>query len=232
MQEKLQEAANLIKQGKKRQAQTILRDIVQTAPDDPRGWWLMANAAENPTQARLALEQVLRLAPNNKKAQAMMDTLKPRESSPYTTASQTAETGGGLNMRLAIPIVVIGVVIVFSLTVMSGFGLFSGESQLDIPLLPAGAQPIPQDVEQALEDQLQALNIIEGYVIEESERAPQPQAYGAQVWCIRTTGIEYFDADANYYALERFLIIQSADTGAWSAMPLLESDAPWSEVGC
>lgn len=232
MQDQLQQAASLIKQGKKHQAQTLLRQIVQSAPDDPRGWWLMANAAENATQARLALEQVLRLAPNNKKAQAMLEKLKPREGSPYTAPSRTAEMEGGVNMRLAIPIVIIGVVIVFSLAVMSGFGLFSGNAQLELPLAPGNPQSFPEDAVFALEEHLQELGIVEGYFIEDAQRAPEPGAYGVQVWCLHTTDMEYFDADANYHALERFLVIQSADTGNWSAMPMLETDAPWLEVGC
>lgn len=76
--QQLQQAYDLIKAGKKAQAVKILASIVTIDEDNPNAWWLMANASELPEDIREALEHVLRLKPNDIKAQNMLSRLNER----------------------------------------------------------------------------------------------------------------------------------------------------------
>lgn len=73
--QKLQEAYELIRAGKKAQAVKILTPIVTIDENNASAWWLMANASELPEDIREALENVLRLKPNDIKAQNMLAKL-------------------------------------------------------------------------------------------------------------------------------------------------------------
>lgn len=68
----LQEAFALIKSGREKEAVALLMPILKADRDNANAWWLMANALEKPDQVRGALEQVLRLRPDNTKAQQML----------------------------------------------------------------------------------------------------------------------------------------------------------------
>lgn len=69
----LQEAYRLIRDNRKPDAMRILVPIVKADANNADAWWLLANAVPDPTQARRALEQVLRLRPGDEKAQKMLD---------------------------------------------------------------------------------------------------------------------------------------------------------------
>lgn len=77
----LQAAYAFIKSGREKEAVALLMPILKADRDNANAWWLMANALEKPDQVRGALEQVLRLRPDNTKAQQMLlkvNSLYPR----------------------------------------------------------------------------------------------------------------------------------------------------------
>lgn len=73
--QQLQEAYRLIKEGRKMQAAALLVPIVRAEQDNADAWWLLANAVEKPDQAQRALEQVLRLRPDDERARRMLDKI-------------------------------------------------------------------------------------------------------------------------------------------------------------
>lgn len=76
--EELQRAYTLIKEEQIDDALAILRPIVLNEPENVDAWWLLANAAIEPAEAREALIQVLRVDPNYAnapKARDMLDRL-------------------------------------------------------------------------------------------------------------------------------------------------------------
>lgn len=76
--EELRRAYTLIKQEQIDEALALLRPIVLSEPENVDAWWLLANAAVEPAEAREALIQVLRIDPdyaNAPKAREMLDRL-------------------------------------------------------------------------------------------------------------------------------------------------------------
>lgn len=76
--EELRRAYTLIKQEQIDEALAILRPIVLNEPDNVDAWWLLANAAIEPAEARESLIQVLRIDPdyaNAPKAREMLERL-------------------------------------------------------------------------------------------------------------------------------------------------------------
>lgn len=73
--QQLQQAYQLIHLGQRQQAMQILYDILRFDPDNADAWWLMANAATNVIDMRVALEQVLRLRPDHQPARQMLNSL-------------------------------------------------------------------------------------------------------------------------------------------------------------
>jgi hypothetical protein len=88
--ELLQQAYRLIREGNKPEAVRLLTPIVRAEPLNADAWWLLANALDNPDQKRKALEQVLKLRPNDDAAQRMYDRLQPTSSAPLK--KQTVKT--------------------------------------------------------------------------------------------------------------------------------------------
>lgn len=83
--QQLQQVYEAIKAGRKQEAISILRPILEANPDQANAWWLMANAQQDPQAIREALENVLRLRPDNDKAQQMLaklDARYPRKPKP------------------------------------------------------------------------------------------------------------------------------------------------------
>ena len=68
----LEEAYQLIKDGKRLQAESILQPIVDEDENNADAWWLLANARKDPQEQRQALYHVLRLRPDHAKAQKML----------------------------------------------------------------------------------------------------------------------------------------------------------------
>lgn len=76
--DELRRAYTLIKQEQIDEALALLRPIVLNEPENADAWWLLANAAVEPAEAREALLQVLRIDPlyaNAPKAREMLDKL-------------------------------------------------------------------------------------------------------------------------------------------------------------
>jgi tetratricopeptide (TPR) repeat protein len=83
--QRLNQAYELIKAKKKQEAVDILLPILKFDDNNADAWWLMANALEAPGEIREALENVLRLRPENDKARKMLDNLNLRYPPPQKT---------------------------------------------------------------------------------------------------------------------------------------------------
>jgi hypothetical protein len=76
----LLQAYNLIKDGRKGEAEDLLIGVLRDHETNADAWWLLANALNTPEEQREALEQVLTLRPADDKAQKMLakiNTLHP-----------------------------------------------------------------------------------------------------------------------------------------------------------
>ena len=80
----LKQAHELIKSGQKQQAVAILKPILKTDRDNAGAWWLLAHAVDSQEHARKALENVLRIRPDDEKARAKLAGMT-RASSTRTT---------------------------------------------------------------------------------------------------------------------------------------------------
>lgn len=83
----LRAATQAARQGDRQQARIILRLLTNTYPDQLRGWMGLAELGEDDEERKQALEQVLRLQPNNQQARAALKRLQALEPQP---ASQSA----------------------------------------------------------------------------------------------------------------------------------------------
>jgi tetratricopeptide (TPR) repeat protein len=72
---KLEQAYNLMQQEDLESATAILQPLLINEPQNPDVWWLWANVAENPEDARHALDKVLQYDPDHAAAQAMQERL-------------------------------------------------------------------------------------------------------------------------------------------------------------
>lgn len=75
--QQLDKAFNLVKEGEKRQAIIIIKEILKQEPENVSAWWLMANALSDEDEKINCLERVLVLDPSHQKAQKLMDKLNP-----------------------------------------------------------------------------------------------------------------------------------------------------------
>ncbi len=71
----LEKAYELIQRERLEEALVILKPITQSNPENADAWWLVANAASEPRDARRALVNVLKLKPNYPKARDLLDRL-------------------------------------------------------------------------------------------------------------------------------------------------------------
>lgn len=87
--DKLQQAYQLIRSGDKTEAVKLLLPIVRAEPDNADAWWLLANAVEKSDQAKRALQQVLKVRPNDQRARRFLEQLggtpPPARTPPPTT---------------------------------------------------------------------------------------------------------------------------------------------------
>lgn len=74
--DQMRQAYELIKQGKKREAVAILQPILKTDRSNADAWWLLANALTEPEKQVQALEQLLRLRPDDGRASRMLERLQ------------------------------------------------------------------------------------------------------------------------------------------------------------
>lgn len=85
--EKLQEAYRLIRKGQQQDAVRMLVPLVRAQPRNADAWWLLANALENNDQKLKAVQEVLKIRPDDTAAQKLYDRLAPRPSTPAAAAS-------------------------------------------------------------------------------------------------------------------------------------------------
>src|SRR5687767_7422125 len=72
----LQDAEQLLREGRIQEARPLLVAHVQKDPSSARGWWLLSMALSDPKQQMDCLERVLRIDPNHAPAQARLSKLK------------------------------------------------------------------------------------------------------------------------------------------------------------
>lgn len=75
----LEEIRGLIKAGKAKQALPKLAALIERDPDNPELWWLLANASDDPVQAKMAADQLLALKPDDPRAQKLVKRLDTRQ---------------------------------------------------------------------------------------------------------------------------------------------------------
>lgn len=73
----LMEAYKLLKAAERGPAARVLKQYLTKHPRDEMGWWLMAHAVTRPDNVRTCLERVLKINPQNAKARAKLDALRP-----------------------------------------------------------------------------------------------------------------------------------------------------------
>ncbi|MFN8374372.1 MAG: hypothetical protein U0694_16035 [Anaerolineae bacterium] len=84
--EQLQQIASLIKSGKKAEAAKLLIPLLKTDPNNAAGWWMMANAVNDPEHKKRALKRFLQLRPGDEKGTAMLAKLEAvvEEEDPFS----------------------------------------------------------------------------------------------------------------------------------------------------
>ncbi|MHB8629134.1 MAG: tetratricopeptide repeat protein [Aggregatilineales bacterium] len=90
----LERAFHLIQEERLDEALGVLRPFLDNDPNNADGWWLYANAVSDPSQARQALETVLRLNPKHPEAHELLNQLNE--------AAPAGDTGFG-DLNLADP---------------------------------------------------------------------------------------------------------------------------------
>lgn len=75
-QQALEQAYQLIEAGQLGKARGMLEGILAKNQNSADAWWLYAHAIEDPSQAVTALENVVRLDPNNTEAKALLQTAR------------------------------------------------------------------------------------------------------------------------------------------------------------
>jgi hypothetical protein len=86
--EKLSQAVQLIKSGNKIDALPILKEVVQTEPNNENAWLWLYSCVENVEQKRYCLQQVLKINPNNQGAQKWLAAFKAEEAKTVNTVQQ------------------------------------------------------------------------------------------------------------------------------------------------
>lgn len=100
--DKLARAISAVKQGRKAEAERLLRAVVREAPRNAEGWLWLGAAVFSPSETLSCLERVLEIEPDNKRAQAGVQWAKaqlsrqrlltPHPPSPSLTAEQVEPT--------------------------------------------------------------------------------------------------------------------------------------------
>lgn len=88
----LAQAYELIESERLAEAEALLKPIVAAEPDNADAWWLYAHAVTDPGEARLALNNVLRIDPGYPGADDLLDSLEAE----YPAAAPTFETQSGM----------------------------------------------------------------------------------------------------------------------------------------
>jgi tetratricopeptide (TPR) repeat protein len=81
----IQSAIELAKEGKRKEAITILRKLLQQNPRNPRAWYLLSQLVDDPKRAQQCLEKVLEIDPDNTQAIERLNKLKQPTIMPELT---------------------------------------------------------------------------------------------------------------------------------------------------
>ncbi|MEO8612780.1 MAG: pre-peptidase C-terminal domain-containing protein [Chloroflexota bacterium] len=95
----LQQAYQLIKNGEKEEAISVLRPMLTVDPNNADGWWLLANAVSDPAEQRSALEKVVMLRPDHAQAREKLQQLKT--GSEFSFDSPPSAVGFGDTLQKA-----------------------------------------------------------------------------------------------------------------------------------
>lgn len=74
----LAQAHACIESGNLEDAENLLRSLLEQEPDNTDAWWLLAHSVRDAAAAREALDQVLRLDPNDQQALSLLSALDDR----------------------------------------------------------------------------------------------------------------------------------------------------------
>ena len=89
----LAQAHAFIEAGNLEDAENLIRSLLEQEPDNTDAWWLLAHSVRDAGAARQALDEVLRLDPNDQQARSLLSALDDRFPSDLP-----AESGPGLRL--------------------------------------------------------------------------------------------------------------------------------------
>ncbi len=89
----LERAYRLIQQDHLDEAIALLNPFVAKNPDNADAWWLLANAVSEPSEARRALDNVLRINPGNMQARDLLEKLEQEFPNYAPVGSFTDDSG-------------------------------------------------------------------------------------------------------------------------------------------
>ncbi len=79
---RITQAAVMIKNGNRRQAYQLLRQVLQENPDDWRAWWGLVHASTDPKERYAALQKTVQFNPNHEKARQLLRQIKAKQQAP------------------------------------------------------------------------------------------------------------------------------------------------------
>jgi len=211
-----------------------LRAALERNPASVEAWVLLAQAVDNPDQARRALERALRLQPDHETANRMLKSLAGRVDAPAATAlagdSPAAGSPGPVSKRIAgqelgaagpprtppasapparrdFPVeLLLGVVALCLLCLVGGLLAANGLERLLGSVSVSQVEPTPEDVTSVIYANMLASNTedLAGYM---ATIHPSSPAYSAT-----ETGIQqaFTDYDLSYQLLELTVLDQSS----------------------
>ena len=79
--QKLSQAISLIKAGNKKAAMPILKEILQSEPNNEKAWIAMYTGVDNPKHKKMCLQKILAINPDNKGARKALADMEGRNQS-------------------------------------------------------------------------------------------------------------------------------------------------------
>jgi len=105
--DKLARAISAVKQGRKAEAERLLKAVVQEAPRNAEGWLWLGAAVSSPSETLYCLERVLEIEPDNQRAQAGIQWAKAQlsrqpllTSHPPSSSSLRVEQAPPVQIRI------------------------------------------------------------------------------------------------------------------------------------
>ena len=105
MEQKVNEALNLARNGQKKEAFHLLKEVVRVEPDHEKAWFAMYFCIARVEQKKYCLQEVLRINPGNQKAQELYKKLCLKAPGAHNDSPSNAKTGPlkPRNRELGIP---------------------------------------------------------------------------------------------------------------------------------